>query len=94
VKRPEVGPIYGVVLIDKLSIGINGGMMQQMPSRDDLQSVRQVSERTVAGFEVLTSHYNAKVYSESQLLERVAELTALVAKLESKLEDLRLSLKS
>lgn len=52
--RDQAGPIYGVTLIDSLPIG---GMRQAMPSRSDLDQVRQVNERTVAGFEVLLSTY-------------------------------------
>jgi hypothetical protein len=54
-KSPEHGPVYGVLLLDTLPL--NGGMFQKMPDRDDLNDVRQLSERTAAGFEVLTSHY-------------------------------------
>lgn len=50
------GPIYGVQLLDTLPLG-SGCMLQQMPSRYDLQRVERVSQRTVAGLEVLTAHY-------------------------------------
>ncbi len=36
----ELGPVYGVPLIDTLPLG-SGGMKQQMPSRDDLEFVRK-----------------------------------------------------
>jgi len=51
----ERGPVYGVLLIDTLPIG--SGMLQQMPSRYDLEMCRKRSERVVAGYEVLLSHY-------------------------------------
>ena len=52
------GPCYGVRLIDSLPVG---GMIQAMPSRDDLITARRVSERTVAGYEVLLSHYHEAI---------------------------------
>lgn len=54
----DSGPIYGVRLIRDLPIG-TGGMLQAMPSRNDLEQVKTISERTVAGYEVLLSHYVA-----------------------------------
>lgn len=54
----EVGPVYGAPLIDALPLG-DCGMMQAMPTRQDLQRTREVSERTAAGYEVLLSHYLA-----------------------------------
>lgn len=50
----ENGPIYGVELIDTLPLG-KSGMLQAMPTRDDLRSVR--CERVAAGYEVLLAHY-------------------------------------
>lgn len=50
----EKGPIYGVELIDSLPLG-KSGMLQAMPTRDDLRSVR--CERVAAGYEVLLAHY-------------------------------------
>lgn len=52
----EFGPVYGVALIDTLPLG-KGGMLQQMPSRSDLDKVKRISTRTVAGYEVLLDHY-------------------------------------
>lgn len=74
----EVGPIYSVPLIDTLPLGSKGGMLQKMPARQDLDDVRQVSERTVAGYEVLLDHYRAKC-------SRVTELEAEVARLREEL---------
>jgi|GEM_PF-5219544 len=52
----ERGPIYGVELID--SLPLDGGKMRQaLPSRGDLDRVREISGRTVAGYEVLCEHY-------------------------------------
>lgn len=53
-QRDEVGPVYGVPLLDTLPIG---GMLQQLPSRQDLDDVKTLSVRTVAGYEVLLAHY-------------------------------------
>ena len=55
----EKGPVYGVELIKSLQIG-SGNMLQALPTRQDLLRVRQISERAVAGFEVLTDHYRHK----------------------------------
>lgn len=52
----EFGPIYGVKLID--SLPLNNGMLQAMPSRDDLEQARKGYERVVAGYEVLLQHYH------------------------------------
>lgn len=68
--EPEKGPCYGVDLIDTLPLG-NGTMTQAMPSRADLDKVREISERTVAGYEVLLDHYRYKC----EQLERITEAT-------------------
>jgi hypothetical protein len=52
----DKGPVYGVQLIDTLPLG-QGGMLQQLPCRSDLEKVCKVSYRTAAGYEVLLSHY-------------------------------------
>lgn len=52
----EVGPIYGVPLIDSLPIS-KEGFCQAMPSRHDLEMARNYHERLVAGYEVLLSHF-------------------------------------
>lgn len=54
------GPVYGVELIDTLPLG-SGGMLQQMPDRDDLKNARRVDggERVAAGYEVLLAHYRS-----------------------------------
>lgn len=66
----DSGPLYGVRLIRSLSIG-TGGMSQAMPGRDDLEKVRDISERTAAGYEILLSHYR-------QQHDEVERLTALI----------------
>lgn len=53
--RKDVGPIYGVELISTLKL--KGGMMQSMPSSEDLRRVVGFSTRTVAGYEALLSKY-------------------------------------
>ena len=47
-----------------------------MPSRVDLSDVRQVSERVVAGYEVLLSHYRQKCFKIADLESEVARLKA------------------
>lgn len=56
----ELGPVYGVPLIDTLPFG-SGGMKQQMPSRDDLEFVRKRNARVAAGYEVLLAHYREAI---------------------------------
>ena len=70
----DVGPIYNVPLIQSLQLGINGGMLQKMPSRSDLVDVRQISERVVAGYEVLLSHYRAKCAEVAELKSQIERL--------------------
>lgn len=61
----ESGPVYGVRLIDTLPLG-NGPMLQAMPTRQDLIDARSMSERAVAGYEVLLSHYRELlIYKEA-----------------------------
>lgn len=55
----DCGPVYGVPLRGSLPIpGKNVLMCQALPTRQDLEITRKVSERTAAGYEVLLSHYN------------------------------------
>jgi hypothetical protein len=72
-KTGEVGPVYEVELIDSLPIG---GMLQAMPGRKELERVRQVSERTVAAYEVLLQHWNINK-------QRIEELEAWQKQVES-----------
>jgi len=61
----ESGPVYGVRLIKTLPLG-KGMMLQAMPSKQDLQQVQKVNERTAAGYEVLLSHYQELlIYKEA-----------------------------
>jgi hypothetical protein len=61
----DSGPVYGVRLIDTLPLG-SGAMLQAMPIRQDLIDARSMSERTVAGYEVLLSHYRELlIYKEA-----------------------------
>ena len=55
-KLPERGPVYDVQLIDSLPLG-GGGMMQQMPNREDLMECVKRFHRVAAGYEVLLHHY-------------------------------------
>lgn len=68
-----VGPIYGVELLEELPL--NGGMLQQMASRRDLEQVeRRVGTRVVAAYEVLTQHYRR---AKKELDERLAAAAGL-----------------
>lgn len=55
-KLPERGPVYDVQLIESLPLG-GGGMMQQMPNREDLMACGTRFQRVAAGYEVLLHHY-------------------------------------
>ena len=55
-KLPERGPVYDVQLIESLPLG-GGGMMQAMPSREDLMACGRRFQRVAAGYEVLLHHY-------------------------------------
>lgn len=67
--RQETGPIYGVPLIDSLPLDSNCGMLQAMPKRSDLEDVQTLSVRTVAGYEVLLSHYLKNQQALAQVFE-------------------------
>jgi len=56
----ERGPIYGVELLTELPL--DNGMMQALPSRNDLESIQDLfnGTRIVAGYEVLLEHYRRK----------------------------------
>ena len=70
--KTEVGPIYGVPLIDSLPIG--GGIMQAMPTTNDLKRVMKVCVRAVAGYEVLLGHYREALNEIERLKARIAEM--------------------
>lgn len=79
---PEVGPVYGVVpLVDSLPLG-DGGMLQAMPSRGDLERVYKShamgARRVVAGYEVLLSHYHRLVKEVAELKTEDADVVALL----------------
>lgn len=65
----ETGPIYGVELLRELPLG-KSNMRQAMPTLADLVKVKRISERTVAGFEVLT-HAFRESKEKIELLEKV-----------------------
>lgn len=67
------GPCYGVELLDKLPLG-GGGMKQALPTRSDLERVREISERTAAGYEVLLDHYYDRRDEVDSLKAQVAHL--------------------
>jgi hypothetical protein len=74
VNNLELGPVFGVPLIQTLPLGINGGMVQAMPSRSDLVDVKQYSERVVAGYEVLLSHYVRQCGEIAELKSKIERL--------------------
>ena len=55
----ELGPVYGVELIDTLPMnyGQTKGMLQAMPSAADLKSTMGKCTRVAAGYEVLLNHW-------------------------------------
>lgn len=63
----ERGPIYGVELIETLPLG-GGVMLQQMPTRGDLQWVRTHGDRVAAGYEVLLSHWRQAIKERDEAL--------------------------
>lgn len=67
-----VGPVYGIELIESLPLG-KGSMQQAMPSRSDLEQVRRVNERVVAGYEVLLAHYREKCEEVIRLKGRIRD---------------------
>ncbi len=69
----DSGPIYGVRLLHTLPLG-SGGMVQALPSRDDLKLVSKLNTRTAAGYEVLLSHYQAKCEEVSRLRDVIQQV--------------------
>ena len=61
------GPVFGVQLLDTLPIGTSGKLQQAMPSADELRQVKNISDRTVAAYEVLTDHYRELVSTLREL---------------------------
>lgn len=58
-RKQETGPIDGVALIERLPVN---GMLQEMPSRADLERAAEHSVRIVAGYEVLLSHFREALH--------------------------------
>ena len=67
-KLPKRGPIYDVQLIESLPLG-GGGMMQAMPSREDLMACGKRFQRVAAGYEVLLHHYLIAINAISKIEE-------------------------
>jgi hypothetical protein len=78
-KTGELGPIYGAELISSLPLGTSG-MQQAMPSHQDLCLTREVSRRTVAGYEVLLMHYTAAVEEIQRLQQAVKDQHETITK--------------
>ena len=78
----ETGPIYGVELIDELPLNyrVEGGWLQAMPSRKDLDSIgkRPNGHRIIAGYEVLLNHWREQAADIKRLEAEVERLQAIV----------------
>ncbi len=74
---PGLGPVYGVPLIDTLPLGRGGGMLQQMPSNNDLNEIRKFAngDRVAAGFEVLLWHWRRQCSISTVLADDLAKFT-------------------
>jgi hypothetical protein len=59
-----VGPVYGVKLLSAMRAG---GMIQAMPSSEDLKAIKDRHTRVVAGFELLTQHWRDQVQEIERL---------------------------
>lgn len=77
---PEVGPIYGVKLLDTLPLG-TGLMLQKLPRRSDLEDVMTISQRTSAGYEVLLSHYQQALIRIASLDDSLSRVAAFANKI-------------
>lgn len=71
----DSGPVYGVRLIDTMPLG-SGGMLQQMPDRQELEEVKKRSHRTVAAYEVLLSHYRQSTEEVERLKGVIRQVIA------------------
>lgn len=69
----ERGPIYSVELIDTLPMNPRypDSMLQQMPSRGDLDAIREDHTRVAAGYEVLLQHYRESQARLAAIREQV-----------------------
>lgn len=81
----NVGPIYSVPLIDVLPLNPDKpeGMLQAMPSAEDLKRFRQRGDRVVAGYEVLLHHWRARG-EEIERLKKEMERLQVICFLASK----------
>lgn len=73
----ETSPIYDVELIKSLplSYGDNQGMLQAMPSRADLQGIRDYKQgqRVVGGYEILLNTWRMQGEENARLKAELAE---------------------
>ena len=72
----ERGTVYGVELLSSLPLDGSGLMHQALPSRNDLEQVRKVSERTAAGYEVVLEHYQRAVVAANEAEAIIVRLSA------------------
>lgn len=84
----EFGPIFGVELIDELRIGggLEGVIIQRMPSLAELRRVSEVSQRTVAGYEVLLSHWRGEKAESQRLAAENEKLRNYIASIKAQLQ--------
>ena len=72
-----IGPTYGIKLIKSLPIsyGDNQGMLQAMPSRSDLQGVKEYKQgcRVVAGYEILLNTWRMQGQENARLKAELAD---------------------
>lgn len=72
------GPVYGVELLESLPLGVDeDSFWQQLPSRKDLETVRQAlacGERFAGGYEVLLSHYYRLQAENEEMKWRIGRL--------------------
>lgn len=83
-KQKEVGPIFGVELLDRLPFD-DCSMFQALPNRRDLVEVKKSklagSGRLSSGYEVLLEHYRRAQAENAELRQQLAEAKAVIDKL-------------
>ncbi|MCK9434970.1 MAG: hypothetical protein M0R32_09180 [Candidatus Cloacimonetes bacterium] len=76
-EKTGIGPVYGQPLIDSLPIG--GGLMQAMPSENDLKDAQKMHQRLVAGYEVLLLHYQRQTKELHETKECLSDAMNLIS---------------
>jgi hypothetical protein len=63
----DIGPVYGVPLIDAAPVSEGASLLQAMPGRNELIQCRAAGfERVVAAYEVLLNYYIKNMETASQ----------------------------